>query len=409
MSSQRGYSPATSFGSISPGSASSSSSTDHDRDHNSTSNTASPGYNGQRRKNTRTASCDACIKSKRACDLLAPCRACEMRDFECTYSAVDPKARLGRLLAIEAADVERTIALRDLRNECDKLSLRVNELKTRLGLSDDELDALQQLANEQMLADKPRFDKQRLSGKAALMAAAAPTARRRTPLSTASTPPSPPPRFGSGALAATAASPSPSTQNAAPSRQSHKRGRSDEGASSVDEDGLERDDANSADEMPPPRTAPTRRQPPRASYRRTSLPRSTTAPAPPPARALAATNPPPLPPFDPSGRPYPAAAYHFPHTYPMPPQAPMPAPPAWMSPLLPTLYPVLPVPHGHRTWDTPRLERRGFSSPASASLGLGPGAMSGRGGGEPQLGRRWAGPALEGSQRGTTFDTGRTR
>ncbi|GAA5898419.1 hypothetical protein JCM8208_006978 [Rhodotorula glutinis] len=419
MSSARGYSPASDFGSTSPGSTSSSTSADLDLDRDSTSDTASPGNgDGSRHKllNTRTASCDACIKSKRACDLLDPCHSCQIRHIACTYTAVDPQARLRRILAIETADVERTIALRNLRIECDFLTRRIDDLKTRLGLSDQELDHLQQLANEHMLADKPRFDQERLANKSALMAAAAPTARRRRPFQTARAPPSPP-RSALGALAAAAVACSPFPHDEHPPQRPHKRSRSVEGASSVDENGLERDGADSADEMPPPRTAPTRRQPLRASTRRASLPRSTPALA----SAPTATDPPPLPPFDPSGRPYPAAPYHFPRTYEMPPQTPMPAPPAWMSPLLPTLYPVLPVPHGHRSWDTPRVELRGISSPTSASLELGlglnveeslrahVGARADRGGGDAWSrgwGRRWIEPALDGSRRGTMFETG---
>ncbi|GAA5836165.1 hypothetical protein JCM9279_002214 [Rhodotorula babjevae] len=415
MSSHRGYSPASAYGSTSPGSASSSSTGDR-------SDTASTGdVKGPQKKTVswRTASCDACIKAKRACNLLAPCLSCETRDINCTYTAVNPEARFNRIIAIEAAEVERTIALRNLRNECDKLLLRIDELKTRLGLSDQELDALQQVANERMLADKPFFDMKQLSGdRSALLARAAPSARAGASRKTSPSQPSQP-RSPSSALATTAASSSTSSQSTATSHQPHrphKRARSDEAVSSVGEEGLERDGADSADEMPPPRAAPTRRQPLRASARRASLAASTAAPA---AAPTVTSNALPLPPFDPSGRPYPAAAYHFPRTHPWPPQAPMPAPPVWMSPLLSTLYPVLPVPHGHRSWDAPRLAARGSSSPTSASLGLGLGVeeslrayvgttSSGRGGEawSRGWGRRWAGPPLGGARQGTMFGTG---
>lgn len=282
--------------------------------------------------------------------------------------------------------------------------LRIDELKTRLGLSDHELERLQQLANEKMLVDKPYDDMRRFSSKSGRLAAAAPSARGGGPLGR-SPPRSLQPNSGSAPAAPTAASTSPSAQGAAPSHRPHKRARSDDGVSSVDEDGLERDAAASGDEMPPPRTAPTRRQPLRASTRRASLANSTAAPA--PASAAPIANPPPLPPFDPSGRPYPAAAYHFPRSYPMPPQAPMPAPPAWMSPLLPTLYPVLPVPHGHRSWDAPRLELRPLSLSVSGppttgralGLELGPAAQGGEGDAWwRRVGGQWAGAPLGGSR-----------
>jgi len=71
MFSRLGYSPASSYGSISPGSPSSPSSANHDHDRGSTSDTSpTAGDNGKRRpqkvSSSRVVSCDACIKAKRA-------------------------------------------------------------------------------------------------------------------------------------------------------------------------------------------------------------------------------------------------------------------------------------------------------------------------------------------------------
>lgn len=290
----------------------------------------------------------------------------------------------------------RTIAIRDLRNDSQRLLAQVDALKTRLRLSEDDLSEMYDAAEQRMLADKPEFDKRRLRDRAALVAAAPPSTRRGTPLRAeppCALPPLPELRGLSASTQQATLRPRPE-QHQQPQR-SIKRARSwgtDDNASNTDDDasGSSRDPGSeSASEMPPPRrtSRPPVLVPVRASPRRASA--SSASPSTSSSASSSAPGPPPLPPSDPTGRPWPVpAAYHFPRSYPMPPHAPMLAPPAWMGPLLvPTLYPVLPVPRGLGTWED---DARAQVGRAAKAVGLGGyvvgsgGAAAGRGGGDGQ-------------------------
>ncbi|BGP38657.1 hypothetical protein JCM10450v2_002607 [Rhodotorula kratochvilovae] len=255
---------------------------------------------------SKAAVCDNCRRRKIQCDLQTPCRACNLHRSACTYSGVDPAVRIERLLAIEAADVERTIALRDLKAEHANLLKQVDALQGRLHLSEDELNELYDTANERMLAEKAEFDKTRLRSASGLAAALPPAARGTALPARVEVPPSPD---------------GPVAERLRPLKRERY----------ADED-------DSASEMPPPSAAAVReaqaQSQSRTSGRRRSLVRAVDeAPLPPNLRRKQPLVP-PLPPIDPTGRPYPAAPYHFPRTYPMPPQMPMLDPPAWMAPLL---------------------------------------------------------------------------
>ncbi|GAA6051998.1 hypothetical protein JCM3770_003004 [Rhodotorula araucariae] len=254
---------------------------------------------------SKAAVCDHCRRRKIQCDLQTPCRACVLHGSVCEYSGVDPAVRLERLLAFEAADVEYAHALFSARP--------VDALKSRLNLSEDQLHELYETANERMLAEKAEFDKHRLRSKPAL-AAAHPLATWGTRL------------------------PAPMTEPQLPDGPVAERLRSLKRSRWPDE-GEDQDEVDSASEMPPPPSAAAVREVQahvhgRPSTRRRSLMRVLSEEAmPPPPRRAQEPSVPPLPPSDPTGRPYPAAPYHFPHTYPMPPPVPMLNPPAWMAPL----------------------------------------------------------------------------
>mgnify|MGYP002477682109 CR=1 FL=1 len=64
---------------------------------------ASPSLRNRARE---LATLGADLTARSQCNLQEPCSSCWTREVSCTYTAVNPQARLGRLLAIEAADVE---------------------------------------------------------------------------------------------------------------------------------------------------------------------------------------------------------------------------------------------------------------------------------------------------------------
>ncbi|GJN87445.1 hypothetical protein Rhopal_000394-T1 [Rhodotorula paludigena] len=233
-----------------------------------------------------------------------------VRNAPCTYAHVDPVVRQERLDAIEAQNRRRTDSLQYLQGESSDLLAQVDELKHRLGLSDEELSELYAEANELALRERNDYDRLRLSQhpppalpsersdelkhdlrRSTRSSAAAAQDRRRMP------PPAVP----------------PSAYTRISSQGAHS-GRDETGAARAM--GLDAWRTSVYEEWEDDRGSES----------------SSGASA---NQRFRPEGPPPLPPSDLAGRIYPAAPYHFPHTYPPPALPPIVDPPRWRLPLLP--------------------------------------------------------------------------
>lgn len=256
----------------------------------------------------------------------------------------------------------RTESLQYLQGESSNLLAQVDELKHRLRLSDEELSELYAEANELALRERNDYDRLRLSqhpAPALPVGRSAPSVHGARP-APAAHPHAPTPPLRSSA----APRPTPSTslpsvlapfitappQSERSDELKHDLRRSTRSSAAAAQD---------RQRMPPPAVPPsayTRISPQGAHgardetgaaramgldawrtsvYEEWEDDRGSESSGASANQRFRPEGPPPLPPSDLAGRIYPAAPYHFPHTYPPPALPPIVNPPRWRLPLLP--------------------------------------------------------------------------
>ncbi|GAA5884699.1 hypothetical protein JCM6882_005358 [Rhodosporidiobolus microsporus] len=213
---------------------------------------ASPPSPSSSRKVGRSV-CDTCKRCKVACDLAQPCKTCSGRGVDCNYTWFNAEGQLIRRSAAElAAEIEQE-KLAPIREELATLLRKVDDLSTKLRLSQDELVDLYEQVCDLVQHSPPLAEDA--------------STRRDTP--------TPQPEEDEGEMA-----PPP-----APKRKT-------------------RTAASLSSPIPPSRF-------PRAAK---NIATSATAPYPPPTARPSYLRPPPLPPIDMSGKVRSGRTYHFPIT-----------------------------------------------------------------------------------------------